>query len=191
MKKVLMAVVAVALAVPGLAQEGKRGKASADVGGKQVTIDYGRPVLKGRPLGDLLAQLPADRMWRAGAEQVTTLHAEGDVVIGGHTVPAGKYSLYLHAPETGDYALAINKDPGIALGKIWDKAPENLKNELWPQMSYAPIKNLELARVKLANAAPSAPVDQFTIALTPSKEGARLSLTWGDKGWSVDVKAAK
>jgi hypothetical protein len=191
MKKVLMAVAVVALAGSGFAQGSPRGKASVSVGGKQVTVDYGRPALKGRPLGDLLKQLEADRMWRAGSEQVTTLHTEADLLVGDKKVPAGKYSLYLHAPESGPYALAINKDPGVPLGQIWDKAPANLKNELWPRMSYGPIVEQELARVTLQSDAPAAPADQFTIALSPSKDGAVLSLAWGDKAWKVAVKPAK
>jgi hypothetical protein len=53
------------LATPALAQaETPRGTASATVGGKKVTIDYGRPALKGRSIDELLQQLPEDRMWR-------------------------------------------------------------------------------------------------------------------------------
>src|SRR2546422_806740 len=63
--------------------ETPRGTASATVGGKKVTIDYGRPALKGRSIDELLKQLPEDRMWRAGENQVTTLTTEGDITIGG------------------------------------------------------------------------------------------------------------
>ena len=44
-----------------------------------------------------MKQLPADRIWRAGENQVTTFTTEADVTIGGKTVPAGKYSVYVHA----------------------------------------------------------------------------------------------
>lgn len=191
MKKVLMAVAALALAAPGFAQDNARGEASATFEGKKVTIDYGRPALKGRPMDELLKQLPADRMWRAGAAQVTTLTSETALVIGGKKVPAGKYSLYLHVPESGDYALALNKDRGQPLGEIWAEAPDNLKKELWPQQDYGKIAATEVARVALRKAAPEAPSDQFTIGLTPSKAGAVLSLTWGDRSWTTDVSPAK
>ncbi len=191
MKKVLTAVAVLALAT-SVSAASPRGNASLALGGKKVTIDYGRPALKGRPMTELLEQLPADRMWRAGSEQVTTLQTESDLLVGGHKIPAGKYSLYLHAPKTGPYALAINKDLGVALIKIWDKAPDNLKNEPWPQMSYEPIVAQEVARVTLQSSAPAAAADLFTIALTPAKDGAAvLGLTWGDKSWSADVKTAK
>ena len=191
MKKVLMAAAVLAVALPGFAQGNPRGNASATLGSKKVTIDYGRPALKGRPMDELLKQLPADRMWRAGSEQVTTLSSETDLVVGDKKVPAGKYSLYLHVPESGDYALAINKDGGVPLGQIWDKAPDNLKNEPWPQQDYGKIAATEVARVALRKVAPEAPSDQFTIGLTPSKIGAVLTLTWGDRSWTTDIAPAK
>jgi len=128
---------AVALLAAGslaVAQGNPRGATSVNVGGKKVSIDYGRPALKGRSLDDLTKQLPADRMWRAGENQVTTLTTEAALNVGGKTVPPGKYSLYVHAPATGDWSLAINSDNGVALGKIYDKAPENMKNEPWPYL---------------------------------------------------------
>ena len=41
---------------------------------------------------------------------------------------AGKYSLYVHVPESGKWALVLNSDLGQPLGEIWKEAPENLKN---------------------------------------------------------------
>ena len=84
----------------------------ASVAGKNVAIEYGRPQLKGRALADLLQQLPADRVWRAGENEVTTFTIEGPVSIGGKNVAAGKYSLYVHVPESGDWSLVVNTDPG-------------------------------------------------------------------------------
>jgi hypothetical protein len=49
------------------AQHGPRGTAEATVGGKKVTVEYGRAELKGRTIDSLIAQLPADRVWRTGA----------------------------------------------------------------------------------------------------------------------------
>src|SRR5512132_1444654 len=90
-------------AAPRREERAPRETVSALVGGKKVSVEYGRPALKGRKMGDLLSQLPADRIWRAGMDQATTLTAEGDITVGGKPVKAGKYTLYVHAPTTGHY----------------------------------------------------------------------------------------
>jgi len=193
--KVRFAVAAAALAVGAAAfAENPRGTATASVGGKKVTIDYGRPALKGRGLDELTKKLPADRMWRAGENQVTTLTTEGDIMLGEKKVPAGKYTVYVHAPATGDWSLAINGDQGVALGKIWDKAPANLKDEPWPHLEdyQKSIGGKEVARATMKSGAASPAAELFTVELMPAGDGAAtLTMSWGDRTWSLDVKPAK
>ena len=169
-----------------------RGKASMTVRGKEVVIDYGQPALKGRKIDALLSGLPPDRIWRAGMNQVTTLTAGVDLMIGGKRLPAGKYSLFVHAPASGDWSLVLNKDLGIELGKFYPAASEAMKNELWPNIieGYAKIAGQEVVRVPLKSGTPAAPVDLFTIALQQGDAGSMLVLSWGDKSWSVDVRPA-
>ena len=169
-----------------------RGSASVTIDGKKVAIDYGRPALKGRSIDELTGKLPADRIWRAGENQVTTLTTETDLVVGGKTVPAGKYSLYVHAPATGDWSLAVNSDLGQPLVKIWDKAPDNLKNEPWPHyLDYSNVLAKEVARAAMKSGKTAPAADLFTVSLAPATGGATLTMAWGDRSWSLDVKAAK
>jgi hypothetical protein len=193
-QRIGMALALAAAASVAVAQGQKReprGSAAATVSGKKVTIDYGRPALKGRAMADLLKQLPGDRIWRAGENEVTTLTTETALSIGGKKVPAGKYSVYVHAPESGDWSLVLNSDPGIPLIKLWDKAPASEAQKLWPRLDgYQNVKDKEVARAAMKSQAASPPVEVFTIDLAPTKDGATLSLAWGDKRWSVDVKGA-
>lgn len=183
---VLLWMTSAALAQPAAPRE----TVSATLQGKKVSIEYGRPSLKGRSFDALMSQLPPDRMWRAGSEQVTTLSTEGDIRIGKETVPAGKYSLYVYLPEEGNPRLAVNRTLGQPLGKIWDQAPANLKNEPWPYFDYSKeIKDQELLRVPLAKSAGSN-LDMFTITLKKSGMGAELSLAWGEQRWTVPVASA-
>lgn len=185
---------ALSLAAAALVQaDNPRGSASATVGGKKVAIDYGRPALKGRSIEELTKQLPEDRIWRAGENQVTTLTTEGDILIGGRKVPAGKYSVYVHAPATGEWSLAINSDEGVPLGKIWDQAPANLKNEPWPHLEgyQKSIGGKEVARATMKSGRPGSAAELFTIDLKPAGDGATMTLAWGDRSWSLDVKPAK
>ena len=59
---------------------------------------------------------------------MTTLTTETDLSIGGKTVKAGKYSVYVHLPVDGSRNLILNTDLGQPLVSIFAGAPENLKN---------------------------------------------------------------
>lgn len=61
---------------------------------KKIAIDYSRPSLKGRKVGEELA--PYGKVWRTGANEATALTTEIDLNIGGAKVPAGKvHALHL------------------------------------------------------------------------------------------------
>ena len=169
-----------------------RGTATATIDGSKVTIDYGRPSLKGRSASELLKEIPQDRVWRAGANQVTTLTAEGDIMIGDQKLPAGKYSLYVHIPQSGNWSLLVNKDPGMPLSKIFAKAPPQVANELWPRMDgyEENIAKDEVVRAAMKAGRLDTAVDLFTIDLSPSKDGSTLTMSWGDQFWYVDIKSA-
>jgi hypothetical protein len=169
-----------------------RDNPSLEVAGKKVAIEYGQPALGDRSLGELMKDLPADGMWRAGSEQVTTLSTEGDIVIGAAEVPAGEYSLYVHCGKDGSRSLAVNKVLGQPLGKAWAQAPDALKEEPWPHFNYQEeIGSEEVARVPLAKASLDTKQDRFKIALEPAGDGATLAMSWGDESWTTTVKAAE
>jgi hypothetical protein len=183
-----------ALAVATLAvADNPRGTASATIAGKSLTVDYGRPAIKGRALEELMKQLPADRIWRAGENQVSTLTTEGDILVGGQKLPAGKYSLYVHAGEGNAWSLVLNKDLGVPLGQVWAQAPEKVKNEPWPHMmDYTKaIADKEVVRAKMAAATADAPAELFTIGFAPKGTGAELTLAWGAQAWSLELQPAK
>jgi hypothetical protein len=170
----------------------QRETVTAFLNGKKVAVEYGRPALGGRKMSDLLAQLPADRIWRAGVDQATTLTTDADIMVGGKRVPAGKYTLYVHAPATGDYSLVLNSDPGIALKKIFPAAPAAVADAMWPRLDgYENVKATEILRVPLRKGTAVEPMDRFLIGLAPARDGASsITLTWGAESWTADIKAA-
>lgn len=183
-----------ALAVPAAAQSPRapRETKTATVNGKKVSVEYGRPGLNGRTVTELLSKLPANRVWRAGVDQATTLTTEADLLIGGKKVPAGKYTLYLHAPTSGTYELLVNSDPGVPLKTIFPAAPAAIADALWPHIEdYPTIQAKEMARIPLKSVPPAAPMEQFLIGLTPATGGVSgITLTWGDQSWTTDIRAA-
>src|ERR1700733_12974255 len=85
--------------------------------GKTVTVDYSSPRAKGRKIfGGLV---PYGQVWRAGANEATTITADTVVTVGGKSVPAGTYTLFT-IPNADKWTLIISKttknDKG---GPLW------------------------------------------------------------------------
>jgi hypothetical protein len=151
-------------------------------------IEYGRPALKGRNFADMTKKLPGDRIWRAGAGEVTTFSTEAALVLGGKVVPPGKYSLYIHCPDSGGYSLVLNRDLGQPLGKIWAAAPAALANQPYPRFEYAKeVGDKEVARAPLKMTNVTA-VEVLTYSFAPAGNGATLTLSWGEQAWSVEIQ---
>ena len=74
-------------------------KATASIGGHEISITYSAPGVKGREgkiftKDGLISHNPHYPVWRAGANGATTLETGGDLMIGDVHVPAGKYTIF-------------------------------------------------------------------------------------------------
>ncbi|OWR14571.1 DUF2911 domain-containing protein [Chryseobacterium sp. VAUSW3] len=73
----------------------------------KISVDYGRPGVKGRKIfGDLV---PYNKVWRAGANGATKITFGQAVNFGGKTVPAGSYGLFV-IPAEKEWKVILNKD---------------------------------------------------------------------------------
>ena len=115
MRRVLLStwIIAIVIASAGmaLAQGNPRGTAKLELKGGAVSVEYGRPSLKGRTAQQLLGQVPAGEVWRLGADKSTTFTTGADLVFGDLTVPKGEYSLWARK-GTSDWTLVFNKQHG-------------------------------------------------------------------------------
>lgn len=100
----LAAAVVLASAVPSFAQMNPRGEARATVAGKALSIDYGRPSLKGR---DMLAQAQVGQAWRLGSDAATTLKTDADLMFGTAAVPKGEYVLTATKVDAQQWQLNV------------------------------------------------------------------------------------
>src|SRR5262245_59172925 len=81
------------------AQQSPPATARATVGGKSITIRYSAPSVRGRQIfgrGGLISNDPTYPVWRAGANEATTLVTDAELEIGTLKVPRGTYTLYVN-----------------------------------------------------------------------------------------------
>jgi len=147
-----------------LGQLSPRDTARATIGGAEVSIDYSRPSRRGRDIFGVLE--PWNKVWRTGANAATQLTTPVDLVIGGATVPAGKYTIWtLPAPD--GWTLIINKQTGQ-----WGT-------------EYHPEQDLVRVQAKVETL--GAPVEQFTIGFEPAGAPTMITFTWDKTRYSVPV----
>lgn len=161
-------IAALSLAAPAHSED-KRASPHADVnatlGGKKLTISYGRPYMKGRAIfGGLV---PWGQVWRTGADEATTFTTEADVVIGGLKVPKGEYALFT-IPTEKQWTLVVNKTA-----------------KQWGAFKYDAAQ--DLGRVPMTVAAAAKPVEQFTIEMVPAGKQLTLKLSWDKTVASVAI----
>ncbi len=88
----------------------QRGTISQNVALTTITVSYGRPVARGRPLWGQL--VPWDSIWHPGADSATRVVFDHDVKVEGHDLKAGEYSLWLlpheHRPWTVIFSRAAH-----------------------------------------------------------------------------------
>lgn len=101
------------------------------VGLTDVEVVYSRPSMKGRTIfGDLV---PFGKPWRTGANKNTTVSFSEDVVIGGKTLPSGKYALYT-IPKADNWEVFFYKDTdNSGLPEEWDDSKVALKAVAKPE----------------------------------------------------------
>ncbi|HXY25724.1 MAG TPA: DUF2911 domain-containing protein [Candidatus Acidoferrum sp.] len=160
------------MAVLGSAQMDKSSRpsppasASCDLGGgKTIKTDYSSPRLKGRKM--IGGVEPYGKVWRNGANEATTLVTSADLVVGGKSVPAGSYTIFV-IPNTDKWTLIINKKTGE-----WG-IPYKYESD-------------ELARVDMKLSTLPSPVENFTIAYDKTATGCTLREEWDTTRASVDI----
>jgi hypothetical protein len=172
MKRLFIAVVVMAavvvLADGGLAQGNPRGTAKITVGGKAISVEYGRPSLKGRSVTELLQKLNAGDVWRLGADKSTTFSTATDLQFGDVTVPSGEYSLWAEREADNSWKLAFNKQHG-QWGTQHDASQD--------------VASVPLKETKAASSA-----EMVTITLTKQGAGGVIAIQWGDMKLTANFK---
>jgi hypothetical protein len=152
----------------GMKQLSVRDTARATIGAATISIDYGRPLARGRVLlGDVV---PFGEVWRTGANAATQLTTSAPITLAGLRLPAGTYTLWTVPGKDGHADLIVNKQFG--------------------QWGTEYNEKLNLGTQRLLVETTETPVEKFTVSMVPA--GARkgtLVLEWGSFRWSAPIVA--
>jgi tetratricopeptide (TPR) repeat protein len=163
MRTAIVVVVALA-ASPAIAQQQLKqaepsmaANVSQTVGLTEIKVSYHRPAVNGRKIwGELV---PYGEVWRAGANENTTVSFSSPVKIGGKTLAAGTYGVQM-IPTAKDWTV-IFSNMSTAWGHYGYNAKEDaLRVTITPQPLDASVERLEYG---------------FD---GPSESGATLALRW-------------
>jgi hypothetical protein len=138
------------------------------VDGANISIEYGRPFLKGRAEADLM---PIGKPWRTGADEATMITTDKTLKIGTLTLKPGTYTINTEPGEKGWQLL------------IGTPAPATERRPKPWGIPYQPA--LEIGRVPMALGKASAPAEQVTILVDDTATGGTLRIEWGTASATV------
>ncbi|WP_051203223.1 DUF2911 domain-containing protein [Hugenholtzia roseola] len=136
----LIAALPCLLLVETAAQELPRQSALAitkqKVGLTDITLTFGRPNVRGRK-GKIWGKLiPYDQLWRAGANECTTIEASTDIIFGGKKLPAGRYSFFVVPRKKGTWTVILNTDTQLWGTEGYDNKKDTLRIEVKPEKTH-------------------------------------------------------
>ena len=153
------------LAANGIAHGNERGTAKAVIGSATVTIDYGRPMLKGR---DLMKMIQPGEVWRIGSDAPTTIESDADLDFGGTRVPKGKHILLANFIGPGKWSLLVSSKPASQYDA-----------------------GAKLAEVPLEFQESKDPVEEVTVQLAAKGSQGVIEIAWGTMRLAGSFSAAK
>ena len=151
--------------LPSLAHGQERGTSKATVGKAQVSIEYGRPELKGR---DMFSKMQAGAVWRIGANDPTTLTTDADLDFAGKRLAKGKHILLARFAEGGKWSLLASSKGAF---QFEDSAV--------------------LASIPLTLSTAKDSVEQLTITLGAKGDNGTIEIAWGTSRLSGSFACAK
>lgn len=166
MKRILsVLVLSFALCNITAAQEKKKSPAKTaegKVGETSININYSSPSMRGRVIyGDLV---PYNKVWRAGANEATTMEFSNDVKVNGQDLKAGKYAFFIIPQKDADWTIIFNT-----------------VHKQWGAYDYDPSKNALKAEVGTSN------IDK-TESLTYTIKDGMIHVDWASTRLSFKVE---
>jgi tetratricopeptide (TPR) repeat protein len=115
------------LNIPRVSQ---RGTVSQRIGLTDITITYSRPEVGGREIWGKI--VPYGKVWRAGANENTTINFTDDVSIEGKALAAGTYGLHT-IPDKDQWTIIFSKNSASWGSFSYDEKEDALRVTTKPQ----------------------------------------------------------
>jgi hypothetical protein len=138
-------------------------RTESTIDGANISIEYGRPSLKGRTPGKDIDPYEG-REWRTGADEQTTLVTSRALKFGTLAVPAGTYGLHT-IPVKGQWQLIVSK-----------------RTSGWG-IPYP--KGEDLGRAPMTMGKAPKPADQLLFSIEDTPSGGTLHIDWGANRASI------
>ena len=119
------------------------------VGLTNVEIVYSRPSSKGRDVFNNL--VPYGKLWRTGANDNTTISFSEDVVIGGKTLPKGKYALYTTPKADNWEVIFYTSTDNWGNPENWDESKVALRTNVKPELLNRNVESFTIGINNLDN----------------------------------------
>jgi len=115
------------LDIPRVSQ---RATVTQRIGLTDITITYHRPAVGGREIWDKV--VPYGKVWRAGANENTTINFTDDVSVEGKPLPAGTYGLHM-IPDKDQWTIIFSKNATSWGSFSYDEKEDALRVTAKPQ----------------------------------------------------------
>ena len=112
-----------------LPDQSQRAEISQKIGLTNITINYHRPLVKGRKIWDGL--VPYGKVWRAGANENTTISFSDPVMIEGKPLDKGTYGLHM-IPTADEWTIIFSKNSTSWGAFTYDQAEDALRVNVKP-----------------------------------------------------------
>lgn len=147
------------------AQEKKKSppmSAEGTIGDTEISINYHAPSVRGRVIFGELE--PWGKIWRAGANEATTIEFSSNVMVEGQDLEAGKYAFFVKPMEDGNWEAIFNSEA-----------------KQWGAYNLDPEKNVLVLKVKAKD------IDNKEMLEYSIKDG-MIHLEWANKRISMNVE---
>ncbi|TFG45219.1 MAG: DUF2911 domain-containing protein [Gemmatimonadales bacterium] len=104
---------------------------SQTIGLTTLSVDYHRPGVNGRVVWGGLE--PYDVVWRAGANDNTVLTASSAFTVGGKTLPAGRYALFMIPRREGNWTVILSNQPNAWGAFSYNQAEDAVRFDAAPK----------------------------------------------------------